>query len=776
MKFIFRNFIYVLKRFKTSSILNIIGLSAAFSVFIVLIIQVYYDFNYDRNFKDANDIYLMSYYYPSRDQAACWIPTQLGDELSSKTPLLESYTTIQSGGMKIYTKDADPKTAIEEKRTSVRGDFISVFSPNVLEGDLAAGISEGNNLAISKKTAKKLFGNESPIGKTVIDFYNQTPYTIHAVIEDFPENCTLKNGLFTYLPENPPSEWSFNLYMKIKPENRQQFDDFIKSDAYWGKDFIKEMQADPAKEVIASAIPLTSIHLQYPAMGDGDLNTTLALLGIAVLTLFIAYINFMNFSIAMAPARVKALNIQHILGAGKGLQRIIIATESSVFTFIAFLIALLFVSFIKSSPIYEMFSADLSLNSNTTLLMITGLIAILFSFLFGLYPAKYITDFDTIDALKGTSTNSIKASKLRSVLITIQFSAAAILIIVTAFIKIQHEYMLNYSWGIQKDNIVFINLEKRGVKYKELGEKLIQDPRIVDYTASRYTPGSVHMGWERNWLGKQVSLLSWPVADNYLQFFGAKMLTGDDFTVLNNPDKVKIIFNEEFIKANDFTPDGVIGKDFPAFEEEAQVAGIVKNINFESLKMAIRPMAFVTLGDGWNPILFLKLSGTDTKGAIQYIEKTWKEFSKEECKIEFLDQNLEKLYRKENNLAKLVGIFSLITILIAIMGVYGLVTFNTKYMAKEIAIRKVNGANESSIMLLINKNALYQLIIGFIIAIPIAYYIVDKWLGNFAYRTKIYWWVFPLTGIILLLITIATVSWQSYKAAIKNPVDSLKTE
>ncbi|MBK5720942.1 ABC transporter permease [Dysgonomonas sp. Marseille-P4677] len=776
MKFILRNFIYVLKRFKTSSILNIIGLSAAFSVFITLAIQVYYDFSYDRNFKNADDIYLMSYYYPSRDQAACWLSTQVGDELPTKTTLVESYTTIQKGGLKIYDKDSDPETAIDEQLTSVRGNFIDIFTPTVVEGDLAAGIAEGNNLAISEKVAKKLFGEKSAIGKTVIGYYNQTPYTIRAVIEDFPENCSLKNGLFMYLPENSPSEWSFNLYMKVNSENKVKFDNFLKSDTYWGQEFAKEMEGDPAKKVIASAIPLTSIHLEFPTMGNGDLNTTLALLGIGVLTLIIAYINFMNFSVAMAPARVKALNIQHILGAGKIWQRIIIATESAVFTFIALLLAILFVSFIKSSPIYELFSADLSLRSNGTLLLIVSGIAILFSFLLGLYPAKYITNFSTIDALKGTSTNSVAASKLRSVLITIQFTAAIILIIVTAFIKIQHNYMLNYSWGIQKDNIAFINLRNTGVKYKEFGEKMLQDPRIIDYTAAQFSPGNVQMGWGRNWLGKQVNLMSWPVADNYLQFFGATMAAGDDFPVLNNPEKVKIIFNEEFLLEHSFTPDDVIGKEFPAFEHEAQVMGVVKNINFESLKMSIRPMAFVTLGDSRNSLLFLKLSGSDIKGTINYIEKTWKNFSKEPLKLEFLDQNLEKLYRNENNLAKLVGIFSIITILIAIMGVYGLVTFNTKYRAKEIAIRKVNGASESSIMFLINKNVLYQLAIGFVIAIPLAYYIVDKWLDNFAYRSNIHWWVFPITGVIVLIITIATVSWQSYKAAIQNPVDSLKSE
>lgn len=779
---ILNNFIYVLKRFKTSSILNILGLSAAFAVFIVLTIQVYYDFSYDRNFKDVDQIYMQSRYSPFEDTHYWWINTQMGDQIAEKTPLIDAYTTISEGSFKFYVKGLSPETSIEENLYRARGDFISVFTPKVLEGDLAKGISQGNNIAVSQKIAKKLFGEESALGKTIIDFYSQQPYTIHAVLEDFPENCSLRNGFYRYLSENAQSEWSYILYLKVKKENRKQLEEYLNSDVFLGKGAIQSMEDHPERKVITSLIPMTDIHLQHPSKGNGDLNTTLALLVIGIITLIIAYINFINFSVAMAPARIKALNIQRVLGMGKKAQYMIIASESAAFSFIAFIIALLLTSFIKSSPISELFSADLTLSNNINLFIILGISILFIGFLFGLYPAKQITNFDVTEALKGKSSGGRKGSKLRSALITFQFTASIALIIITAFIKIQHDYMVNYSWGIQKENIVFINLENKGLKDKTLIDDLLKDPRITDYTMSRNAPGNVQMGWTRELNGKKISLKSWPVADNYLDFFGVKVIYGNDFPVLNNEDKLKAIFNEELLKKYEFTPDDVLGKDlytfgFLGFENpNAEIIGVAKNFNFESLKMPIQPMVFVTLAGKQNGTLFLKLSGTDVRGAVKLIENTWVKHSKESLDMQFLDENLEKLYRNENNLGKLVGIFSLITILIAIMGVYGLITFNTKYKMKEIAVRKVNGANEKSILLLINKNMLLLFSIAFVIASPIAYYFVDRWLDSFAYRTPMHWWIFPLAAIIVLIITLASASWQSYQAAIKNPIESLKSE
>lgn len=772
---IFKNFVYVLKRFKTSSILNILGLSAAFTVFLTLMAQVSYDFNFNKNFKDADDIYILSTYYPFINQTQAWYNTQTGDNAITKSSHIDAYTTLNEGEIRIYNSSAEPELAIEEPLTRVRGNFIQVFQPTVVEGDLSVALSEGNNIALSESIAKKLFPTESAIGKTVLHYYSKKPYTIQAVIKDFPKNCTLYNGVFSYLPEQEQEEASHNIYLKIQKNNIEKVENFLKCEAFMGEGSLKYMEENPEFQRITSIVPFTDIHLKYPTKGFGDINITLSLMAIAILTLVISYINYINFSVAMAPSRVKTLTIQRIFGMPKHIQIIIIAIESALFSLIALAIAFVAVQFIKDSSIVELFSVDLSTINNLALIIYTILCTLVIGFFIGLYPAQYISRFNVLNALKGGAL-SIKTSKLRGFLIVFQLIAAITLITITSFIKMQRDYMVNYSWGIEKENIVYIDLQNKGIDYKSFTAELMKDPRITDYTLSQFIPGHVYMGWGRNFNGKQVNIQSWPVADNYLDFFGATVIKGDNFPTLNNPDKAKLIFNEAFLNKYDFKAEDVLGKNVFAFSGNAEVVGIVKDINFESLKFAIRPMAFVTLGDSRNTILYLKLSGNNIKEVISIIDKTWNAQTKETLDLKFLDESLEKLYKNESNLGKLVGIFSFITILIAVMGIYGLITFNVKFRKKEIAIRKINGANEVEILKLLNKGILMQLCIAFVIAKPIAYFIVDKWLSNFAYRTPIYWYVFALSGLFVLIITLVSISWQSYKAAITNPVESLKSE
>lgn len=778
MKMIFKNFAYVLKKFKTSSLLNILGLSAAFAVFLALMTQVYYDLSFNKHVKDANDIYLLDNYSHFTGMHSYWFSVPLGESLREKVSLVESLSILSHTNTgRYYAEGADENAATEERILKVRGDFISVFNPTVLEGNLSEAIAEGTTVAISESTAKKIFGDVSALDKILVNYYNQKRLTIKAVVKDFPKNSTFKNGVFEYLPEQPASESSYHVFMKIAPENVKLFQEFLKTDEFMGEGSLKYIEEHPEQKQVFSVIPFSDIHLKYPAMGSGDWNITIALLAIAILTLAIAYINFINFSLAMAPSRVKALTLQRVLGLNKNVQLFLVAVESALFSLIAFGIGLLLVNFVASSTIAELFSADLRSVTRPNVLLLGSLLTLLVGFIIGIYPARYITRFNVVESIKGTSVGSTKGtSKLRSILITFQFAATIMLIIITVSIKLQYDYMVNYSWGIEKENIVYMNAGNTGINYKVFSEELLKDPRIVEHTRSQFTPGYVTMGWGRHFCGKQITLQSWPVADNYLDFFGAKIIVGNNFTGLENPEKKKLIFNEEFLRKYEFKPEEVLGKEMFVFEDDAEVVGIAKDINFETLKMAIRPMAFVTIGDDRNNILFFKLSGNDTRGALQLIEDTWKRHTKEVLKLEFLSERLEGLYRSESNLGKLVGLFSVVTILIAIMGVYGLIAFNIKYRRKEIAVRKINGASEFQVVKLINRNMIIQVLIGFIIASPFAYWVVDKWLSSFAYRIDIQWWVFPLSGIFVLFVALVAVSWQSYSAAISNPVESLKSE
>ena len=774
MKAIFRNFFFVLKRFKTSSILNILGLSVAFAVFSVTMIQVHYDFSYDRNFIKSNDVYLFSRFWTSDSHREEVSTISESKEMSDKFPEIKNYCLLKNNKDALFDiRDKEGNvTEITENISKTSLGLLSVFTPEIIIGDARSALTERNKAMISESTAHKFFGENNPVGKFIFMHDSITPLTIVAVCKDFSDNCSVRNGIFVQIPNEKTNDYDYKVYFEVKHADVTKLVTRLNSNEFDKKNPTRSLK-DHYK-FIAELIPLTKIHLHYPEIGNGNLTGTLSLFAIGLLTLIIAYINFLNFSIAMAPVRVRGLNIQKIHGANPLKLKFTIAFEASLFSLLSFLLALLLIFFFKESSINEYFPADLSLWKNWTLLSVIGASSILFGALWGLYPAHYVTSFQPAMALSGSFVLSERSRKMRNTLITIQFISAISLIIISVFIKIQHDYMQNYSWGIQKENIIYLPAKELKTDIKTFGDELKKNPQVVDYTASGSVPGDMSLTWSlEDFEGKYVTPVIWPVKSNFLDFFGVKIIEGRNFIETDSSGKPKIIFNQEFLRK--YQLENLVGKEFP-FLQNADIVGIAKDINFESLKLHIRPMAFVVLGDRWNERIFVKTIGKNTPTTIEYIKKTWYKYSNESFKPKFLDVSLTNLYRNENNLAKLISIFGLVIIIIAIMGVYGLIVFNARYKSKEIALRKVNGASVKEIMLMLNRSVLIQLAIAFVLAVPLTYYIVHRWLEQFAYKVPIYWWVFLLAGLLVLTITVITVSWQSYKAASANPVDAIKNE
>ena len=782
MKAIFRNFFYVLKRFKTSSILNIIGLSAAFAVFTVTLIQVNYDLSYDRNFKNADDTNFFSMSYLNGDGGTT-MPTTMGRDIITKFPEVKSYCLVNPISKSELLVDVLNSKGIRQKFitsiTPVTAGFLDVFTPEIVSGSTKNLFDGQGKAMITESTAKKLFGIENPIGKTIYFHFSKHLYnnqktnsvTVQAVCKDFPENCSIVNGIYTLLPDDEPSNYNYNGYFIVNKNSYNKLLLELNSEKFFGKENWKEMNKSEDK-VIVELTPLNKAHFDFE---KGRLTTTLSLLAIGILTLIIAYINFLNFSISISPARVKGLNIQKIIGASPFKLKLILSSEAALFSLLAFLLALLYVVLLKDTFISDYFSADMSLSANKILLGVIGMVALLFGMLFGSYPARYIVSFQPAVALRGSFAMSAKSVRLRNILITLQFVAAITLIIVAMFIHLQNSFMNHRSWGIQKENIVYLPYGQLKINMHTFGEELKKDPRILDYTASQFLPGHVGMSWGRKFEGKQVNAWIWPVQVNFPEFFGVKIAEGRDFQDADSTgNKHAIIFNECFLKIHQLK--NIQGKDFPGFDMSLTVTGIAKNINYTSLRDSIRPMGFAILGNQFMNWFFVKLSGKDVPGAIENIKRTWEKNSDEDFNVKFLDASMDKLYKNENNLAKLISVFGLITILIAIMGVYGLIVFNARYKSKEIALRKVNGASVKEIMLMLNRSVLIQLAIAFVVAVPLSYYIVHRWLEQFAYKTTVYWWIFLLAGLLVFAITLITVSLQSYKAATANPVDVIKNE
>ena len=770
MKTILSNFFAVLKTYKTSSIINILGLSVALIVFFIVLMQVHYDFTYDKGYANADKILQLNIYHEKTGETGVMSNLQIPTTISEKYPEVEKYCMCAIWGedqLDVDKGDFSRETySISHTRTTTG--FFDVFAPEVISGDTSDIFASPGKAMISEKTAKRIFGNENPIGKTLRSRFGNEEYSIQAVYRDFPENSTMKNGIFSYLKEFDETEWSFHAFFTVRKESHAFINEKL-TETIWSEEYLKYMEEHPEERRQVRLSSMSDLYLNSAGKGGGKrINTTITLLSIGILTVLIAFVNFVNLSMSMAPSRVRGINIRKILGISKAKLQATIAMESVLFTLTSIMIAFGGIYFLNGTTfVNEIFAANMALSSHIGLLTVTSTVILLISFGIGLYTMRYSTSFDEAVALKGSFALGIQGVKLRNILIVFQFTTAIALICSSTFIKQQNDYMLDYDWGFAKENIIYLPIHGLGGNSQSFGQELLRNPKISDYTITRFLPGRVGMGWGRNFEGKQINVKVWTVDERFFDFFDINIIAG------RKPEHAdslvsQMVFNEAFLKEYDFD-ETIVGKDFEAFGP-GRIQAIAKDINFETLHENIKPMAFGVLSQWQQFNYFLvKLSGNEIKENLNYVKTTWEKYSKEPFEARFLDEEMDSLYKTESNMAKLIAILGFVIVIIAVMGVYGLILFNTKYKSKEIAIRKVNGSTVSGIMLLLNRTILIQLAIAFVIATPIAWYAISKWLENFAYKTSVHWWIFPLGGLIVLIITIITVSAQSYKAATTNP-------
>jgi len=776
-----KNFIFILNRFKTSSIINIVGLSAALIVFFVVLMQVYYDFTFDKGYRNADRIAQLNIYDFNDGSTSRNTDIQIPFNISSHFPEVEGYCICDftRGEQLCDIIDNGNITPQTHEVTIIRTTqgFWQVFTPDIIQGDTTGIFSSPGKALLSEKIAKRLFGKENPIGKTLVirSANEQNQLTVQAVYRDFPDNASLKNGLYTYFPES--YDWNYYSYYLIHPERLKEANQKMNSEEALGKDYIKFLkERHPEWRLQFRLSPMNDLYLYNKLGGSKRINTTLSLLAIGVLTLLIAFVNFINLSLAMAPSRIRGINIRKILGIDKTTLRFTIAMESVLFTMLALIIAFFGINMLKDSIFaQELFPiVGISMKSYIPLLTISSVLILLLAFAIGLYTMRYSTSVDEAETLKSSYATGVKGVKLRNVLIVIQFATAIVLICVSLFIQKQNNYMQNYDWGIPKKNIIYLPLTGLGENAQSFGQEILRDSRIKDYCITSALPGQVGLNSIFDFEGKSVGVDIWSVDDRFFNFFDIQIIAGRKPDTMDSTTS-QMVINETFLKRYQFD-ESIVGKDFNPWGP-GKIQALAKNINYSSLHDSIRPMAFGVLSQWRNfQYMLVKLNGTEIPNTIKFIEQTWNKFSKDPFKVNFLDEEMDKLYQRESNMAKLIGLFGFIIVIIAVMGVYGLIVFNARYKAKEIAIRKVNGSTIKEIILMLNRNVLLQLGIAFVIAIPVAWFITKKWLENFAYKIPVYWWVFLLGGLIVLLITLLTVSVQSYQAATRNPTKALNME
>lgn len=796
MKTILRNFISVLRRFKMATTLNILGLSVAFTAFMIIMMQVDYDRNFDRFHPDAENIYRVELQWDGVSYQALF-SRPMADIFTRFSPHIRSGAlTRPFYNETLFTVNRNgEKDSYLESNIAVYPSFTEVFSFDMVEGTGDA-LKEPGKILIPESLARKMFGNEPAVGKMIdarethsmiagIFKDKDNRFTIGGVYRDFPLNSIVGNVVYLPLDDQENlHNWgnsSYNFYVRL--DSREASEELA-------KDFITYFnENDLAKNLFwykgGMNIRLTrlpDVHFTtdttYDATPKSNRQTVWVLMTIALVILVIAGINFTNFSTALTPMRIKSINTQKVLGSSIYTLRFSLLMEAVCVSLIAYLFALWFVYFLAGTPLSDFLNADMALLAHPLLLIITLSIAVGVGLLAGYYPSKYMTSFPPALVLKGSFGLSPKGRVLRNVLISVQFVASFVLIIGALFMYLQNYFMSNSPLGYEKDQIIVTNVTQSVKKNKDaFVNQLKSYSGIDDITFAELLLSSQdqYMGWGRNYKGEQADFQCLPVDASFLNVMGVEITEGRGFREGDEQtERGVFIFNEKAKKTYDMqVGDNIDG---------SEIIGFMPDVKFASFRTEMTPMAFYLWGkDNWGDgpaYAYIKVkAGSDLRAAMQEVNNVLDKIDPEyPFNVRFYDEVMNEVYAKEKNLSSLITLFSLIAVFISIVGVFGLVVFESQYRRKEIGLRKVMGSTTSQILVMFNKTYIRILTICFVLAAPLAWYAVYRWLQSFAFRTPIYWWVFVLSFIIVTAITMLTVTFQNWKAANENPVNSIKSE
>jgi len=783
MKTILRNFFSVLKRFKMATLLNILGLSVAFTAFMVIMLQLDFDRNFDRMHTDANSIFRVEPQWGSETQAI--INRPLANLFIASSPHILAGTILSPWGSELFlTIEKDGiQHNYQHKAIPVYPEFARIFPFDMVEGTDKA-LEDPEKALIPLSLARKMFGeSSSAVGQMLKD--RNVSYTVGGVYRDFPRNTSVENAIYRMMSKdeniNNKGNWNYAFFIKLDdPANIDGLMDNFKrtTDAsMMGEDFSWEKTNFNLRFT-----PLPEVHyttdVKYDFTPKASRPTLLVLFAIAIVIIVIAGINFTNFSTALTPMRIKSINTQKVLGGKESVIRRSLIMEATGISLFSYFIALGIFALIPFTPLAGLLDVDLSFTSHPFLLAGTAVIAVLTGLFAGLYPAYYMTSYPPALVLKGSFGLSPKGRTLRNVLISFQFVASFALIIGATFMYLQNHYMQNTPLGYDKDEVIITNLTWNVNKSKSaFADQVKSFSGIEDITFSEplLSSSDQYMGWGRKYKGGDINFQCLPVDYSFLKVMNVEISEGRDFREEDTHRRHgSLIFNQ---KAK-----SLYNLEIGEMIDSMTIIGFMPDVKFASFRTEVVPMAFYLWGtENWgsqsnNAYIKVK-AGTDMRLARDHVQASLKMFDADfPFNVRFFDDVFNRLYQKEQSLSSLITLFSLIAIFISIVGVFGLVVFDSEYRRKEIGVRKVLGSSTSEILLLFNKTYLLILCLCFIIALPLASYAVYDWLKNFAYRTPMYWWVYLMAFALVAIITICTVTFQNWKAANDNPVNSIKVE
>ena len=768
IKHIFRN----LTRFKGATFLNVIGLSSAFAVFIIISMQIRYDLNYDTYHKDHDRIYQFTRKNISTGESYTWLSRPSIREMRNSIPELNNISLLKRNLEEIIRiiNDEGDESVLRDVMYSCGDEFFKVFTFDFIEGDESV-LKDWNNIIISDRFAKKYYGDKSPIGKLIKN--GRSTYTIAAVYKAFPISETIKGDLFVNIGNENIDNYDNSNYAAFFKTDQQEID-AKELDRKLMEQFMPE-SLNEDRTVYANPVKLTDIR--YVIEGKNP-YTVYAMFLLVISILVLALINFVNFSISMVPLKVKGINIRKVVGESDNKLRMVVIVEALFLTVFSFLVALFLVELFRRNSLSSIIS-DMSWVNNHLIYYIAFGVSILAGILAGLYPAFYSTSFSPALVLKSSFALSAKGRLFRKYLIGFQFLVAIAFIAISLFIQLQYNYLLTRDGGYNKEGILHIDHGWSYVKHDALKMELLTHSDIKDVTFARDAFGVLKgsMSWGRaTSKGTHVQIDPvFPVAHNFLDFFEIEIIEGRDFIFADEYSEHgcwimgKLTMEQQEININEKIPGH---NDVPT-----DIVGVCENVNALNLKTKLKPFGFFVFGKNpWSylPHCYVKFLGNPEE-VIKHIKDSYKATDPNSfIAIEFMGDELKAAYAEEENMKKIMQSLSLIAIVIALLGVYGLVVFDTRFRRKEISLRKINGASVSDVLAMFSVAYLKIVLISFVISISIVFVVVRDWLSAFPYKIPIYWWVFLLAFLFVALLTLAISLVQTYTTARENPINQLK--
>jgi putative ABC transport system permease protein len=785
-----------LRKNKVFSAINIIGLSIGLTCCLLMGLYVQHEMSYDDFQKKGDRIarVIMEISFGGSVSKGNFTSTKVAPAFKKNFPEVESGVRM---GQYSRIVRYDDKLFNEKRFVFADSTFFDVFTFPLLKGSTRDALSGPQKVVLTASTARRYFGNTDPIGKLIKVGSNATDYLVTGIIEDCPSNSQIKFDFlasFSSLGVNQEETYfdaNYTTYLLLNKASsiaslQAKIPAFMKKEMkekITGNDYVS-FELEPMKR----------IHL-HSAYGGFEANNSIVyiyiIIAVAVLMLLIAGFTYINLSTARSMERAKEVGVRKVAGALKTQIFWQFICESLILGVCSLLLSML-IAFLILPLFNKLAERQLSFSSLYAPFFIGFSIVVLFSIslLAGSYPALILSRFQPVKVLKGAFKNSGSGIWLRRSLIIFQFVISVFLIISTFIIQNQLHYIQTKNLGFDRDHVLVLPMDgKLQQKMSTLKSVFKSNPDILNVARAVNDPTNILGGYDMRSAempeATQIMVTANPVDEEFIKTTGIHIIAGEDFTEQDVKDvqkdeqserKYHYILNESAAKALGWSPEEAIGKRmFLGNQRPGIVKAVVKDFHFASLHNPIKPL--VLFNEDWAGTMLVKVSGNNLAGTIKFLEKQWKTVAPHRpFEYHFLDEDYNKLYSEELRLGKVLNIFTGIALVLACLGLFGLSAYSIQQRKKEIGIRKVLGASFPNVVSLLSKDFIGLVVIAMIIAFPVAGWIMHRWLEDFAYRIPISWWMYAVAGIAALVITLITISFQAVKAAVANPVRSLRSE